>query len=522
MKKVLILLIILSLISTGCKDLIRPDGDGIKVKRLVPAEVNVARYKKIAILDLDGKGGKEIAQWLETSLQNAQVDGNPYFEVISRSQYQKLLAEQRLGMMGAVDPKTAAKIGKISGSQAIVTGSVSSYRFHGSRYNKQVKRYQGKKEYYQTVQCNAGDAYVEFTVHFIDSTTGQIIASTSSEGQYIGDTCHGVYDEMGGGLAGGLLGAVAKSLADSISQMGLQQRTENVKIGSLDAPERMIKGAAMLTIEKFMKKITPRYEAVNVVIKEGDSGGFGISFKSKPEHEKQIDSAYEIGYKYAVRGQWDDAVAQWEKVLSIEKERPAAIYNIGVAFEMLGDLNLAEKQYKMAADIKADDTFLDSLARVRKTMAERVKICEQTGAGCPPKRVQGPLQTAIPPSSEQGVNKQSDTSKGDIKTKGSHKNKRDSIELFDPNSTAKVIIKETVMIADNPNSKNYVGRANVNSEVEKLAEQGNWVKIRVSLGEISTEGWISKCHIKGVKCVTKKPAGEKKPPSKSKESVSPM
>src|SRR5205085_6335822 len=49
------------------------------------------------------------------------------FIVVERDRMDKILDEQKLGQTGAIDPNTAAKVGKILGLNAIVTGSISQF-----------------------------------------------------------------------------------------------------------------------------------------------------------------------------------------------------------------------------------------------------------------------------------------------------------------------------------------------------------------------------------------------------------
>jgi hypothetical protein len=49
------------------------------------------------------------------------------FAVIERQQIDAVLSEQKLGMSGAVDAATAAKIGKLLGAQAMVVGSITQF-----------------------------------------------------------------------------------------------------------------------------------------------------------------------------------------------------------------------------------------------------------------------------------------------------------------------------------------------------------------------------------------------------------
>lgn len=497
----LILFASMALFTYGCGDMIAQlskigKGDpAITAKKLVPAEVDVSKFKKIAILDFEGRGGKEIADWMENAIQNVRIGDTPFFDVINRSKMMKLLAEQRLSLTGFVDADQAAKIGKISGTQAIVVGRVSAFRVADNRYTKEVTEYKNNREYTRHVPCQVRDAYVDFTVSFMDSRTGQIMASTSAEGQYVGDSCK-IVGSAGDLLANALFGSIKKE-------------TENYKIVNIDSGDRMIKGAAMLAIEQFVKKITPHYEVVPISILNGDAGDFISAFKEKPAVEKQIDAYYDTGYKYSIRSQWEDAIKQWEKILEIENRRPAAVYNLGVAFEMTGDLFLAEKQFKMAVEIRPDDLFFDALARVRKSIDERKKIAQQV----PGIQRRSPSIPEPKPPNEQKPIPPNDG-----------KNNEPFVEAPKKGSGNLVKIKSvTVKVRKiRSNKAKVLATLKEGDEVERMDEKGDWLKVRFENEGTEMEGWIIKYECEGY---SKNPQKDKKqitPGKKKTKKVSPL
>jgi curli biogenesis system outer membrane secretion channel CsgG len=48
------------------------------------------------------------------------------YTVVERTRLNQILAEQKLGLTGAVDPKTAIQLGRLVAANRIVTGSVAS------------------------------------------------------------------------------------------------------------------------------------------------------------------------------------------------------------------------------------------------------------------------------------------------------------------------------------------------------------------------------------------------------------
>ena len=82
---------------------------------------------KVAVLDfqLQGEGfetkdmGSIVAEWFITALVKTGR-----FDVVERAMLQKILNEQKMGLSGVIDEKTATKLGKILGVKVIISGSV--------------------------------------------------------------------------------------------------------------------------------------------------------------------------------------------------------------------------------------------------------------------------------------------------------------------------------------------------------------------------------------------------------------
>lgn len=131
------------------------------------------------------------------------------FIVVERDKMAKLMDEQKLGMTGAVDPKTVAQVGKIMGLNAIVTGSISQFGVATTGSDYLVA--QSKK---QVASCTVD-------VRVVDVESGQIVyadsgkgESSSSKGQLLGMGTKGGYNEM---LEGESLRAAISKLVDNLA-----------------------------------------------------------------------------------------------------------------------------------------------------------------------------------------------------------------------------------------------------------------------------------------------------------------
>ena len=134
------------------------------------------------------------------------------FIVVERDKIDKILGEQKLGQSGAIDPATAAQVGKILGLNAMVTGSVSQFGV--------------KKEGKDFIISQSKQQIVEATVDIrvVDTNTGQVLFADSgkglvkkSSGKFLGMGNKSKYDETLEGEA--LRAAIVKFMDNLISQV---------------------------------------------------------------------------------------------------------------------------------------------------------------------------------------------------------------------------------------------------------------------------------------------------------------
>jgi len=118
---------------------------------------------------------------------------NPFIKLVDRENTSKLLEEQKLGLSGVLDEKTAANAGQLLGVKAVLLGKVINYTessgslskdyrkayepYKEKRYDKEGKSYYVTKYkqiyYYEYKQQNS--VAVSFQYQLISSETGQIL-----------------------------------------------------------------------------------------------------------------------------------------------------------------------------------------------------------------------------------------------------------------------------------------------------------------------------------------------------------
>jgi curli biogenesis system outer membrane secretion channel CsgG len=151
------------------------------------------------------------------------------FIVVERDKMDKLLDEQKLGQSGAIDPTTAAQVGKILGLNAILTGSVSQFGVKSEGKDFIVS--QSKQ---QIVECTVD-------IRAVDAETGQVLYADSgkgvvrkSSGKFLGMGNQSKYDETLEGEA--LRAAIVQFMENLTSQINKKQwscRVAAVEDGSV-------------------------------------------------------------------------------------------------------------------------------------------------------------------------------------------------------------------------------------------------------------------------------------------------
>lgn len=93
------------------------------------------------------------------------------FSVIERAQLEQILNEQRLGMSGAVDPRTAARIGEILGVNYVLMGSITQFS---------IERHEGRLG---PVSASYSEAESILDVRVVDVNSAEILMVADGVGR---------------------------------------------------------------------------------------------------------------------------------------------------------------------------------------------------------------------------------------------------------------------------------------------------------------------------------------------------
>ena len=133
-----------------------------------------------------------------SSMLTNELAGTEKFKVVERAKLDHVLNEQDLGASGRVSKGSAAKIGKLTGAQYLVMGTVSAYSENASGGGG------GLHLHGYSVGGKKQDAYMAIDLRVVDTTTGEVAFTRTVEAR---STSYGIH---GSGYVGGLSGGLGK------------------------------------------------------------------------------------------------------------------------------------------------------------------------------------------------------------------------------------------------------------------------------------------------------------------------
>lgn len=135
--------------------------------------------------------------WELSGMLSNELSSSGDFRVVERNKLQNVLEEQNLAASGRIAPGTGAKIGKVTGAQYLVMGTVTSYEENTSDTGGGLS-FRGIG-----LGGKSSEAYLAVDIRVVDTTTGDIAYSRTVEGR-----------SKGGGISVGVFrGGFGGSLA---------------------------------------------------------------------------------------------------------------------------------------------------------------------------------------------------------------------------------------------------------------------------------------------------------------------
>jgi len=286
----------------------------VRMYREVAAPVALPGVKSIAVLPFSARTpheGEIIASKTSMALASAG-----HFTIVERTLLDRILSEQQLAVSGLVDESTGAKIGKLTNSDAVITGSISAYdvrNFNEWRESKQKGRF---RVYFREVNLRVD-------VKILHTSTGRIIATFP------------------------------------LSDMKSDGKEDP---GTLDSADTLFSRCADNIAQGVRFRICPRFEAFSMAFDKGKG---------------PVEDSLKSGLQFAKNNLSERALESFQEAAELFPSASAPIFNQGVILFKLGRLDEAEQRTNKAIDLhptsSADKTTavsLDVYAKALSTIQE--------------------------------------------------------------------------------------------------------------------------------------------------------
>jgi curli biogenesis system outer membrane secretion channel CsgG len=235
---------------------------------MVPAAATGQAKPRVAVLAFENNStfsfwGDRLGLAASDEL-TTQLVKSGQFSVVERQQVKALLDEQALGMSGAIDAATAARIGKLLGVQAVVLGSIT--QFSVQQRSGGIGR----------LSASFTEAESKVDARLVDTSTGEVLVVAEGDGKTRFGGAR--YKDMN----------LQNEFQEGVAQEALRPALEKVVASVLDQKDRFAAAAPAPTGqivgvregniyvdkgENFGLKVGQRLEVVRVVDVIKDASG---------------------------------------------------------------------------------------------------------------------------------------------------------------------------------------------------------------------------------------------------------
>jgi hypothetical protein len=295
----------------------------VQVKVLHPAEIDLVGIRRIALGEISGTGGEELAGTLVMGLFNTGR-----FEILDRQHLETLMREHQLAAGGLVNPETAAQTGSLVGSAAIVVGRVTEHRFTETLEVGNPKKDDEGNEHRKYTR--RGTARVAATLQITDIATGRVIAVRQPT----------------------TVKSATLTSTDAIP-------------GHID-PSPLLAAAREECVADFLRAVAPHEVNESVEFEDDDD---------LPGTKR--------GIEFAKGGDLERAVTTFQEVVALHSTKARTHYNLGLALLCLGRYDEAIASLDLAYGMTASRKYARTLARAREWKANAERLRQQSATGTP-------------------------------------------------------------------------------------------------------------------------------------------
>ena len=291
----------------------------VKIKALKPAEIDRATTtKNIAVVDFknDRVG---LSSKIESYLAGFRLENKAFFTIVSRSDLNQVMNEQKLQNSGLVDTKDIVEVGELIGAQAIISGNVGRPSLSDSHFYEKRMRCADKKckdFYYVNVGCTSRVVSLSAEIKMVDVSRGDII------------------------------------YADNLSRSATFKHCRDDS-RALPSKESVAQNLAVSIANSFTYKLTPHYKY------------FHVDFLEDPDldYTDEQEDLLEHALEYIEHNRYEKAAELLEKLVDTTNQQSyVAFYNLGVVKEAQGDYEKAKLYYEKADSLTLEPVEAVSIA----------------------------------------------------------------------------------------------------------------------------------------------------------------
>lgn len=239
------------------------------------------------------------------------------YEIIERTQLEKIIEEQALGQSGLMDENQVIAMGKLLNAQALVVGDVSYFHQDKDYTTTREKKKDGKKIQVK-VNCKKREVKVGVRLKVISAETGAILASTEADESTSRSQCEDSY-------------------------------------GSLPTVNELVDEQLKKLSEKLANYIAPEYIKQDYELEKIKNN----QFKDNAEKAAKLAEDLKI----------DEAYVIYKTIYDQDAYNPEVMYNLGILHEVVGNFQKSKEFYTSAIELKDEGKYKDGLKRVEKNVA---------------------------------------------------------------------------------------------------------------------------------------------------------
>ncbi len=236
----------------------------------------LAQKKRVAVMDFDfgtvqrwWEGNWDIGKGISDMIVDELVnDEARTYSVIERKRLDTILAEQNFSNSNRADPSSAARIGKVLGIGAIITGSVTQFGVEKKGFSLGGIGVGRGGFGVGKIGTQKGKASVKITARIVDVNTAEILASAKGEGK---SSRSGLILGGGGGGGGGFGGGGISMTSSDFRQTILGEATE---AAVADLAAKLIKhGNRVKATKAVVRGLVADVDGATLILNVGTAAG---------------------------------------------------------------------------------------------------------------------------------------------------------------------------------------------------------------------------------------------------------